>query len=108
MDRLEEARRLSVPTKIGTFVFVAPYKKQRLAAEGYARQLTLGQPVDLQVEAEARALAYCETLAVETPEGFNWNTFDDDELLVELYTKLVEHDRTFREKFQGTGPTVGA
>ena len=108
MDRLEEARRLEVPTKLGTFVFVAPYKKQRLAAEGYTRQLTLGQTVDPQTEAEARALAYCETLCVETPKDFNWNTFDDDELLVELYTKLVEHDRTFREKFSGTGPTMGA
>lgn len=108
MDLLEQHRRVSVPTRIGTFVFQAPYKKQRLQIEGYARELVRGQVVSPETQAEALALAWCEIMCVEAPTGFNWNTFEDDDMLVELYTKAVEHDRTFREQLRTASPPLGA
>ncbi len=108
MDMLEQKRRLTVDTSVGRFVFVAPYKKQQLAIAGYARQLVGGQIVDPATEAEAMAMAWCELTAAEVPSGWNWNTFEDDELLIDLYTKCLAHDRSFRDSFRNAGSGMGA
>jgi len=108
MDRLEEARRIPVDTQIGRFVFVLPYKKGRLAIAGFARQLVLNQNVSPEVQAEANALAWCQMTAETVPDGFNWDTFEDDDILVELYSAIIKGEQTFQERFRQPSTPVGS